>query len=235
MVWGDERIVVEGVNALSIYWDFSYFLGKFEQKCGALTILCGGFRDSVRSAAQGKSTPYFGIFLDLLLEFYVVTFKLKLGVSDETGHVVVVMFDKTASELPRLRHAFYTRSVDDDSELPPALANIIRSTHTLELKSHTYSEHGTFESFTCWKLHSAETAEESACSSIIDAITETRRYSGKRLCRKPSVSTPLKPSKEKKRIREELEDSDARLSPPSAKGKKKKWLGPVAHLSHVPN
>ncbi|GKB10475.1 hypothetical protein Tco_0844398 [Tanacetum coccineum] len=131
-------------------------------------------------------------------------------------------------------HAFYTRSVDDDSELPPALGNIIRSINTLELKSHTYSEHGTFESFTRWKLHSAEMAEESACSSIVDAITETRRYSGKRLCRKPSVSTPLKPSEEKKTHKvgpksnrctskqEELEDSDARLSHPLAKGKKKK-------------
>nr|GFC48035.1 hypothetical protein [Tanacetum cinerariifolium] len=81
----------------------------------------------------------------------------------------------------------------------------------------------------------AEAAEEIACSSTVNAIPDARRYSENRLCRKPSVSTPLKPSKDKKRIREELEDSDARLSPPPADGKKKKWLGPVAHLSHVPN
>ncbi|GJY83321.1 nucleic acid-binding, OB-fold protein [Tanacetum coccineum] len=105
-------------------------------------------------------------------------FRLELGVSDETGHVVVVMYDETASELLGLRHAFYTRfpvqSLNDDSKFPPTLTNIIGSTHALELKSHTYYEHGTFESFTCWKLHSSEAAEESAGSGTVDAIPDAQ-------------------------------------------------------------
>nr|GEX11705.1 hypothetical protein [Tanacetum cinerariifolium] len=82
----------------------------------------------------------------------------ELGVSNETAHVVVVMFDETASELVKcsayLLMQAKEESLDDGSNLSVALKNIIRSTHTLELKSHTYYEHRTFESFTCWKLHS---------------------------------------------------------------------------------
>ncbi|GKD34569.1 hypothetical protein Tco_1250078, partial [Tanacetum coccineum] len=39
-----------------------------------------------------------------------------------------------------------------------------------------------------------------------------------RLCKQPSISTPLKPAEEKKNIRQELEDSDAELSPSIAEG-----------------
>nr|GEX85483.1 hypothetical protein [Tanacetum cinerariifolium] len=93
-------------------------------------------------------------------------FRLELRVFDETAHVVVVMFDETASKL----------------------------------------------------IHSAETAKESAGSSTIDAITNPQTSLGKRLCKHPSVSTLLKPSEEKKSKREDLEDSDAELSPFLAEG-----------------
>nr|GEU77125.1 helicase [Tanacetum cinerariifolium] len=41
---------------------------------------------------------------------------------------------------------------EDHSGLPTTLANIVGTTHTLELKSHTYIEHGNYESFTCWNI-----------------------------------------------------------------------------------
>ncbi|GJW04558.1 hypothetical protein Tco_1563414 [Tanacetum coccineum] len=56
--------------------------------------------------------------------------------------------------------------LDDTSALPAVLANIIGTTHTLELKSHTYYEHGTFESFTSWNLIPPETVVESAAKSL---------------------------------------------------------------------
>ncbi|GJW72179.1 zinc finger, CCHC-type containing protein [Tanacetum coccineum] len=87
-------------------------------------------------------------------------FRLELGVSDETTHVVVVMFGETASELVKCS----ADSIAQGEE----------------------------------EIHSAETAKESAGSSTVDAITNPQTSLGKRLCKHPSVSTPWKPSEEKK-------------------------------------
>ncbi|GKC28268.1 hypothetical protein Tco_1035562 [Tanacetum coccineum] len=51
--------------------------------------------------------------------------------------------------------------------LPPALANIMGTSHTLELKSHTYYEHVTYESFTCWKVITDEDGEGRSSSGMI--------------------------------------------------------------------
>nr|GEV58190.1 hypothetical protein [Tanacetum cinerariifolium] len=171
-------------------------------------------------------------------DYLVLRYMLELGVSDETGHVVVVMFDETASKLVKCSADSIAQaeeeSLDDNSNLPVALTNIIGTINTLELKSHAYYEHGTFKSFTCWKLISPEAAVESAGSSTIDAVPDVPSSSGKRLCKQPFVSTPLKPSEEKTH-KEEFDDSDAESLPSRAEGKKKKSLAPVAHLSHVSN
>nr|GEW19182.1 hypothetical protein [Tanacetum cinerariifolium] len=143
-------------------------------------------------------------------------YRLELRVFDETTHVVVVMFNETASELVKCLADSIAESLDKDPSLPPTLTNTICPSHTLELKSHTYYEHGTFESFTCWKMHSSALAVESACSSTLDAITNPHTSLGKRLCKDPYISTPLKPSEEKKTIREALEDSATDLSPSPA-------------------
>ena len=37
-------------------------------------------------------------------------------------------------------------------ELPQAITNLIGTTHTFEVKTSTYFEHGAFESFTCWNI-----------------------------------------------------------------------------------
>ncbi|GJT95896.1 zinc finger, CCHC-type containing protein [Tanacetum coccineum] len=152
-------------------------------------------------------------------------YRLELGFSDATAYVVVVMFDETTSELVKCSADSLTQSdeeyLDDTSALPAALANIIGTTHTLELKSHTYYEHGNFESFNCWNLIPPEMVVESAGSSTIDVVPDTPQSSGKRLCKQPSVATPLKPCEGKTLISQELEDSDADSLPVRAWGKKK--------------
>nr|GEW99711.1 hypothetical protein [Tanacetum cinerariifolium] len=89
-------------------------------------------------------------------------------------------------------------SSNDHSSFPPAIANIIGTTHVLELNSHTYYEYGSFESFTCWKIKPAEVVEESACSSMVDAVPAIQALLLKRLSRHPSVSTSSKPTQGKK-------------------------------------
>ncbi|GKA00080.1 hypothetical protein Tco_0672630 [Tanacetum coccineum] len=151
--------------------------------------------------------------------------QLELGISDATAHVVVVMFDVTASELVKYSANSLAQSneeyLDETSGLPAALANIIGTTHTLELKSHTYYEHGTFKSFTCWNLIPLEVVVESAGSSIIDVVRDTPWSSGKRLCKQPAVPTPLKVCEGKTPISQELEDSYADSLPVQAEGGRK--------------
>nr|GFA26865.1 hypothetical protein [Tanacetum cinerariifolium] len=82
--------------------------------------------------------------------------RLELGISNVIAHVVVVMFDETASELVKCLADSLAQSNDeylyDTSGLLDTLANIIGTTHTLEMESYTYYEHETFKSFTCWNL-----------------------------------------------------------------------------------
>nr|GFD25771.1 hypothetical protein [Tanacetum cinerariifolium] len=90
---------------------------------------------------------------------------LELEISDETAEVVVVIFDETERVLLKcsvssileceghvyfyapfhFRNTFIDLRLQDEEAslgLPTALANIVGTSHTLELKSHTYYEHG---------------------------------------------------------------------------------------------
>nr|GEW59269.1 hypothetical protein [Tanacetum cinerariifolium] len=81
------------------------------------------------------------------------------------------------------------------------------TTHVLELKSHTYYEYGSFESFACWKINLTPLVEEGASSSTIEENADTPSLAFKRLSRTLSVCTPSKGPREKKKKRSILEDS----------------------------
>ncbi|GJV60074.1 DNA helicase PIF1, ATP-dependent [Tanacetum coccineum] len=89
-------------------------------------------------------------------------------------------------------------SEDEHSDLPPAIANIVGTIYTLELKSYTYYEHGTYESFTCWKVVIEEVVEESASSGMVAANAGSKAPVLKGLTKTLSVATPLKPCAERK-------------------------------------
>ncbi|GKC50546.1 ATP-dependent DNA helicase PIF1-like protein [Tanacetum coccineum] len=95
-------------------------------------------------------------------------YKLEVVVADDTAHTVVVMFNDTATELLKCSAESLLgagENEDDESSLPTAIRNLIRTTHVLEIKSHTYYEYGTFESFTCWKFNPSEMVDDGASSS----------------------------------------------------------------------
>ncbi|GJR91634.1 reverse transcriptase domain-containing protein [Tanacetum coccineum] len=108
---------------------------------------------------EDNTTPKAGTLENLLM------YRLKLEISDETTEVVVVMFDETmrvllkcsANSILDCKGQVYfsapfhftntftdLRMQDEEASLglPTALANIVGTSHTLELKSHTYYEHG---------------------------------------------------------------------------------------------
>ncbi|GJU93725.1 replication protein A 70 kDa DNA-binding subunit C-like protein [Tanacetum coccineum] len=140
-------------------------------------------------------------------------YRLELGVADDTAHVVVVLFDEPATELMKCSVesllASVDESADEDTNLPAAITNLIGMTHMLELKSHTYYEYGTFESFSCWKINLTPLVEEGASTSTVEENAHTPSPAFKRLLQTPSVCTPSKGPEEKKKKRSEVEDSDA--------------------------
>ncbi|KAL6507042.1 hypothetical protein OROHE_022177 [Orobanche hederae] len=123
-------------------------------------------------------------------------FRLELDVSDETAQTVVVLFDETVRDLlkcsPESLLEDDIEAPDGGSNLPRAILDLIGTYHIFELKSHTYFEHGTFESFTSWKIRPAPSAGESAGSSNLEAgdgsaSSPMKRLSKERLFRIPSV------------------------------------------------
>nr|GFB42158.1 hypothetical protein [Tanacetum cinerariifolium] len=123
-------------------------------------------------------------------------FHLELYISDKTASTIVVMFDEPEKELLKC-FADSLAAADDKSGfgyadhagLPLALANIIGTTHALEMKSHTYYEHGTFESFTCWRIAPEEVVDVDSESSNMNTSAEVNITEVKRLATKPFVTT----------------------------------------------
>ncbi|KAL6552459.1 hypothetical protein OROHE_007823 [Orobanche hederae] len=157
---------------------------------------------------------------DKPVEYPVLRFRLDLDVSDETAQTVVVLFDETMRDLlkcsPESLLEDDTEAPDGGSNLPRAISDLIGAYHIFEVKSHTYFEHGTFESFTSWKIIPAPPAGESAGSSNLEASDGSasslmKRFSKERLSMNPSVSTLLKPVEGKNKIRMEYEAVDTEL------------------------
>ncbi|KAL6549374.1 hypothetical protein OROHE_008491 [Orobanche hederae] len=146
----------------------------------------------------------------------VVRYRLEIDVSDSSAHTVVVMFDETATELVKCSAESLLEGEDEVEEdqptLPHALSNIIGTSQMLELKSHTYYEHGQYESFTCWNICAAEPVNESTCSGSVTASTDAGRRVLKRLSSAPSVSTPSKPSEDKRKKSIVIEESDTEIT-----------------------
>lgn len=87
--------------------------------------------------------------------------------------------------------------MEDQPALPQALTNIIGTSHIFELKSETYYEHGTYESFTCWQICESLPSVETASTSNVIAIANVEKPALKILTEDPAFCTPLKISEGK--------------------------------------
>ncbi|GKD27552.1 ATP-dependent DNA helicase PIF1-like protein, partial [Tanacetum coccineum] len=127
--------------------------------------------------------------------------RLELEVSDETAQTVVVMFDETAKTVVKCPTGSIVGSEeqgDEETGLPPALANIVGTLHTLELKSNSYYEHANYESFTCWSVVLEEAPDESGSSGTLAAGGNPKTGVFVPLTTTPSVTTPSNPGEHKK-------------------------------------
>nr|GEU58313.1 ATP-dependent DNA helicase PIF1-like [Tanacetum cinerariifolium] len=146
---------------------------------------------------------------DSSVDYPVLRYRLEIKISDDTAEVVVVLFDETATSLLKCSASamvasqacvctpsdlldLYTDSQlqdeDENTSLPAALANIVKTSQTLEPKSHTYYEHRNYESFTCWRI---------VTDDVVEGV---------------STLTWLLQKQTLRPLREKLEDSDAEES-----------------------
>ncbi|GJY51338.1 DNA helicase PIF1, ATP-dependent [Tanacetum coccineum] len=138
------------------------------------------------------------------IDYPVFRYRLEVVVADDTAHTVVVMFNDTATELLKcLAESLMGTEdegsdADDDLNLPLAIRNLIGTTHVLEIKSHTYYEYGTFESFNCWNINPSEIAEDDDSSSTPAVTANNAELSEKIVTKSPTVCTPLKTIKARK-------------------------------------
>ncbi|KAL6552733.1 hypothetical protein OROHE_008097 [Orobanche hederae] len=116
---------------------------------------------------------------------------VRVGFFDDTARTVVVMIDELSYQLVKYSAQSLLKEedegVEDQSALPQALLNIIRTSHTFELKSHTFFEHGNYESFTCWHICEPISVCESTCSSTVSAIADAGKPKMKRLIKAPTL------------------------------------------------
>ncbi|GKA20984.1 DNA helicase PIF1, ATP-dependent [Tanacetum coccineum] len=138
-------------------------------------------------------------------------------VANDTGHTVVVMFNETTTELIKCSADSLMDAVDetagDDSGLPTAIRNVIGTTHVMEIKTQSYYEYRTHESFTCWRRDLVDAVDDRASSSSRLISVDDLEPSFKRPTKKPSVSTSSKPNEDVSRKRTDLEDSDVDETP----------------------
>ncbi|GJT96157.1 hypothetical protein Tco_1091675 [Tanacetum coccineum] len=122
------------------------------------------------------------------------------------------MFNETTTELIKCSTDSLMDAVDetagDDSGLPTAIRNVIGTTHVMEIKTQSYYEYRTHESFTSLRHDSVDAMDDRASSSSRLISADDSEPSFKRPTKKPSVSTPSKPNEDT-----DLEDSDMDETP----------------------
>ncbi|GKC04265.1 nucleic acid-binding, OB-fold protein, partial [Tanacetum coccineum] len=194
-------------------------------------LSCGG--GQCKKGATRQLGKWFREACNKAIDYPVIRYRLELDVANDTAHVVGVLFDEPATELVKCSaesllasvdevslyllfhyfHRYYTnlylQSADEDSNLRVAITNLIGTTHVFELKSHTYYKYGTFKRFASWKINPTNMVEEVASSTTADENTKNPSLEFKSLAQTPSVCTPSKGLKEKKKKRSEVEESDA--------------------------
>ena len=91
--------------------------------------------------------------------------------------------------------------MEGDANLPTPISDLIGTTHMFEIKSHTYYEYGTFESFTCWSVNPSQPPEETTGSSTVDNESVAAGKLPEQCSQSPTVVTPAKPAEDKRRKR----------------------------------
>ncbi|GJT76115.1 uncharacterized protein Tco_1042840 [Tanacetum coccineum] len=209
--WTLENLLIWALNLQNNTTTFhcKVMIENFQTKKGWDYPSCG--YEKCMKGASRKNGKWVCEACNRAVDYPVLRYRLEAVVADNTTHTVVVMFNDTATELLKCSAESLMGTedegsdADDDLNLPLAIRNLIGTTNVLEIKSHTYYEYDTFESFNYWKIMPSETAKDDASSSTPAVIANDVELSMKIVTKPPTVCTPLKPNEERKK---RLEDSD---------------------------
>nr|GEY32647.1 hypothetical protein [Tanacetum cinerariifolium] len=175
---------------------------NFRNKKGWNYPSCG--YEKCKNGAARQLRKWFCEVCNRSIDYLVFRYRLEV-VADDTTSTVVVMFNDTATKLIKCSAKSLMVGDDEgadaysDSNLPTTIRNLVGTAHVLEIKSHTYYEYGSFESFTCWKINSIDPVDDVASSSTRTLTTDEASLSFKRLAKHLTMKTPSKPNEEKKK------------------------------------
>ncbi|GJZ59437.1 reverse transcriptase domain-containing protein [Tanacetum coccineum] len=180
---------------------------------------CGS--EGCRKGATRKKGYFFCESYNRRVDFPMLRYRLELDVYDVTAQTVVVLFDEPTTALVGCSAGSLMdkedESVDVHVGLLLAISNLTGTTHVMEIKSQSYYEYGTFESFTCCQLNPEEVCGDSVGSSTLDALDGVQTHRLSRPVRAPTVATPTKPSEPKRTKSLVIEDSDVEASGDSSR------------------
>ncbi|GJU47755.1 DNA helicase PIF1, ATP-dependent [Tanacetum coccineum] len=177
---------------------------NFRNKKGWNYPSCG--YEKCRKGATRQNGEWFCEACNRAIDYPVFRYMLEVVVADDTAQTIIVMFNDTVTELIKCSAESLMVTDDEgadadaDSNFPIAIRNLIGTTHVLEIKSHTYYEYGSFESFTCLKINPSESVEDAASSSTPTLTANEASPSFKSLGKHPTVKTSSKPNEEKKKV-----------------------------------
>ncbi|GJV77616.1 ATP-dependent DNA helicase PIF1 [Tanacetum coccineum] len=201
-----ENLLIWARNRQNNVWNATFhckvMIENFRTKKGWNYPSCG--YEKCWKGATRKLRKWVCEACNRTVDYPIFRYRLEVVVADETTHTIVVMFNDTATELLKCSAESLMGTEDENSvaedelNFPVAIRNLIGTDHVLEIKSHTYYEYGSFESFNCWKIIPNSSAEDGA-SSHTAAVTANDVESPMKIVTKPpTVRTPLKPNEEKK-------------------------------------
>nr|GEV71292.1 ATP-dependent DNA helicase PIF1-like [Tanacetum cinerariifolium] len=134
---GDNTLPKPGTLENLIMWakNRKYDIDKIRIKNG-WNFLSRGGEKCKKGNVDRKGGQFWCDSCDSAVDYPVLRYRLEIKISDDTAE-----------------------DEDETMGLPVALANIARTSQTLELKSHTYYEHQNFESFTGWRIVTDDVVE----------------------------------------------------------------------------
>ncbi|GJR97082.1 DNA helicase PIF1, ATP-dependent [Tanacetum coccineum] len=201
-----ENLLIWARNRQNNVWTVTFhckvMIENFKTKKGWNYPSCG--YEKCRKGATRKLGKWMYEACNRTTDYLVFRYRLEVVVADDTTHTVVVMFNDTATELLKcLAESLMGTEdehsdADDELNLPVAIRNLIGTEHVLEIKSHTYYEYVSFESFNCWKIIPNVLPEDGASSSTTASTSNDLESSMKIQTNPPTLCTPVKPNEEKK-------------------------------------
>ncbi|XP_071728567.1 replication protein A 70 kDa DNA-binding subunit B-like [Rutidosis leptorrhynchoides] len=159
---------------------------------------------SICKAKKGITRKFCGYYCESCAKIVpepITRFRVQCDVRDATAETMVVFFDETAEQLTQTTAPVLLAEQDEETcttVLPNALANLLGTTQVVLIKTSSYYEHGTFESFNCIKVYLDDPVPETPPSGCDEDVTVPT-------VAEPVTHTNISPSSASKGLKREID------------------------------